>query len=78
MPRDVLRVSVKMPARVKNIEKALKRLGGVKKIVCIVRKVHKKITKAMAIAKEIQEEADELHEGEVKRSGKFLSQQLQK
>ena len=54
MTRDVLRVSVKMPARIENVDKALKRLGGVKKIASIVRKVHKKITKAVAMTREIQ------------------------
>ena len=46
MTKDVLRVSIKIPAKVENVDKAIKKLGGVRNLAQTVRKVHTKITKA--------------------------------
>ena len=46
---DVLRVSVKIPARVENVDRAIKKLGGVAHLAKTIRKVHNKITKAQAM-----------------------------
>ena len=44
--KKVLRVAIKVPARVKNLDKALERLGGVSHLAHSIRKVHDKLTKA--------------------------------
>ena len=52
---DVLRVSVKIPARVENVDRAIKKLGGVAHLAKTIRKVHNKITKAQAMIEAARE-----------------------
>ena len=55
MTKDsTLRVAIKVPGKVQDVGKALKRLGGIPKIVSTVRQVHKKITKAVSMVRELE------------------------
>ena len=46
MPKDVLRVAIKLPAKVLHLDKAISRLGGIAHLVSTIRKVHQKVSKA--------------------------------
>ena len=46
---NVLRVSIKIPGKVENLDTALSKLGGVRHLAHSIRKVHSKLNQAQAM-----------------------------
>ena len=66
---NVLRVSIKIPGKLENLDTALSKLGGVRHLAHSIRKVHSKLNQAQAMTAKAKSN---------EKSSKFVSQQLQK
>ena len=61
MPKDVLRVAVKIPAKVERLDNAIKRLGGVAHLANTIRKVHQNVSTAQVTLGNAQTDKKRTH-----------------
>ena len=78
MPKDVLRVAIKLPAKVQSLDKAIARLGGVSHLANTICKVHQKVSKAQLTLAKQNNSGEPAKEGQKRERTHFISHQLQK